>query len=154
MTASRIRIPCIVERVMAYASFGLPSLFWAGNFIVRRAVRDLTAPLTLLTVRWVVAFACLLPFAVLATYRDGYSARLRPSLDQHASLTQIETREGMCELDLGGEDDVVASAGSLENEELFGRERFGPFGDGATCIGNAQYPPGRKVARYVPDARC
>lgn len=44
MTANRIRTPRIVERVMAYASLGLPPLFWAGNFIVSRAVRDLTAP--------------------------------------------------------------------------------------------------------------
>ncbi|ASL40964.1 MULTISPECIES: DMT family transporter [Acetobacteraceae] len=71
MTANRIRTPRIVERVMAYASLGLPPLFWAGNFIVSRAVRDLTAPLTLLTVRWVVAFVCLSPFALPIMRRDA-----------------------------------------------------------------------------------
>lgn len=71
MTASRVRRSYVVERVLAWASLGLPPLFWAGNFIVSRAVRDLTAPLTLLMVRWVIAFACLLPFVVPTMRRDA-----------------------------------------------------------------------------------
>ncbi|GBQ25512.1 hypothetical protein AA0472_1780 [Acetobacter estunensis NRIC 0472] len=70
MTASRVHRPYVVERVLAWASLGLPPLFWAGNFIVSRAVRDLTAPLTLLTTGWVIAFVCLLPFAVSIMRRD------------------------------------------------------------------------------------
>lgn len=44
MTATRIRRTRGVKRVVAWVSLGLPPLFWAGNFIVSRAVRDLTAP--------------------------------------------------------------------------------------------------------------
>ncbi|MFE8874167.1 DMT family transporter [Acetobacter persici] len=71
MTATRIRRTRGVKRVVAWVSLGLPPLFWAGNFIVSRAVRDLTAPLTLLMVRWVIAFACLLPFVVPTMRRDA-----------------------------------------------------------------------------------
>lgn len=40
-----------------------PPLFWAGNFIVGRAMRGEVPPFTLSFWRWVIAFVCLLPFA-------------------------------------------------------------------------------------------
>lgn len=41
----------------------LPPLFWAGNFVVARAVHGAISPMSLSFGRWVIALACLLPFA-------------------------------------------------------------------------------------------
>lgn len=41
----------------------VPPLLWAGNAVVGRLVRELVSPLTLNFVRWVIAFALLLPLA-------------------------------------------------------------------------------------------
>jgi drug/metabolite transporter (DMT)-like permease len=48
----------------------LPPLFWAGNFIVGRAMRDAVPPMTLSFDRWVIALLCLLPFAWRPLRRD------------------------------------------------------------------------------------
>jgi drug/metabolite transporter (DMT)-like permease len=48
-----------------------PPLFWAGNFIVGRAMRGDVPPLTLSFWRWAIAFVCLLPFAWKPMRRDG-----------------------------------------------------------------------------------
>ncbi|MGE4527139.1 MAG: DMT family transporter [Rhodospirillaceae bacterium] len=47
-----------------------PPLFWAGNFIVGRAMRGDVPPFTLSFWRWVIAFVCLLPFAWKPMRRD------------------------------------------------------------------------------------
>ncbi|MBN2752475.1 MAG: DMT family transporter, partial [Rhodospirillaceae bacterium] len=47
-----------------------PPLFWAGNFIVGRAMRGNVPPMTLSFWRWVIAFLCLLPFAWRPMCRD------------------------------------------------------------------------------------
>ncbi len=47
-----------------------PPLFWAGNFIVGRAMRGDVPPLTLSFWRWAIAFVCLLPFAWRPMRRD------------------------------------------------------------------------------------
>ncbi len=47
-----------------------PPLFWAGNFIVGRAMRGDVPPLTLSFWRWAIAFVCLLPFAAKPMRRD------------------------------------------------------------------------------------
>ncbi|SEJ11472.1 MULTISPECIES: DMT family transporter [unclassified Variovorax] len=41
----------------------IPPLLWASNAVVGRLVRDLVSPITLNFVRWVIAFALLLPLA-------------------------------------------------------------------------------------------
>ncbi|WP_296980900.1 MULTISPECIES: DMT family transporter [unclassified Thalassolituus] len=48
----------------------LPPLFWAGNFIIGRAVRDEIPPVTLSLYRWIIASLVLLPFAWKALQRD------------------------------------------------------------------------------------
>lgn len=48
-----------------------PPLFWAGNFIVGRAMRGEVPPLSLSFWRWVVALACILPFAWRPLRRDA-----------------------------------------------------------------------------------
>lgn len=47
-----------------------PPLFWAGNFIVGRAMRGDVPPLTLSFWRWAIAFVFLLPFAWRPMRRD------------------------------------------------------------------------------------
>lgn len=47
-----------------------PPLFWAGNFIVGRAMRGDVPPFTLSFWRWVIALACILPFAWGPMRRD------------------------------------------------------------------------------------
>jgi len=47
-----------------------PPLFWAGNFIVGRAMRGEVPPMSLSLWRWVIAFLCLLPLAWRPMRRD------------------------------------------------------------------------------------
>ncbi len=59
-------------RAVVVLFFLLPPLFWAGNFIVGRAVRDEIPPVTLSFARWVLASLILLPFSykiILKEYR-------------------------------------------------------------------------------------
>ncbi len=53
-----------------WAALLLPTLFWAGNFIVARAARGEVPPFALAFARWGIAFLCLLPFAMAALRRD------------------------------------------------------------------------------------
>lgn len=52
------------------ALIALPPLFWAGNFIVGRAVRGDIPPMTLSFSRWVIASLLLLPFSWRFLWRD------------------------------------------------------------------------------------
>ncbi len=52
-----------MPQLLPYALLTLTVLFWAGNFIVGRAVRYDVAPVSLAFWRWVVALALLLPVA-------------------------------------------------------------------------------------------
>ena len=60
------------QRLTALTAFLLtvPPLMWAGNAVVGRLVRDMVPPITLNLLRWVLAFALLLPFA-WAVLRPG-----------------------------------------------------------------------------------
>lgn len=49
----------------------VPPLLWAGNAVVGRLVRDAIPPFTLNFLRWVVAFAILLPLATWVLRRSG-----------------------------------------------------------------------------------
>lgn len=53
----------------------LPPLFWAGNFIVGRAMSGMVPPVALSFLRWVLAFFFLLPFALGAIKRDWHERR-------------------------------------------------------------------------------
>jgi len=65
----------------------LPPLFWAGNFLVARAMRDAIPPLQMSFWRWAVAFAILLPFALLQGRQEG--AQWRRELPYLALLGAI-----------------------------------------------------------------
>lgn len=49
---------------LAWLLAALPPLFWSGNFLIGRAMRDEIPPLQMSLWRWVVAFAFLAPFAL------------------------------------------------------------------------------------------
>ncbi|MFB9133854.1 DMT family transporter [Vibrio olivae] len=62
--------PSSNRRVVIILLFLLPPLFWAGNFIVGRAVRDELPPITLSFDRWILASLILLPFSYRWIRRD------------------------------------------------------------------------------------
>ena len=59
----------------APAALSLAALFWSGNFIAGRALRDDIDPVTLNTLRWVLASALFLPFAGPACLRHMAAIR-------------------------------------------------------------------------------
>lgn len=56
--------------LIAYAMLAVVMLFWAGNAIVARAIRDDVPPLMLALLRWSGALAIVLPFALPSLRRD------------------------------------------------------------------------------------
>ncbi|MFV0480816.1 MAG: DMT family transporter [Campylobacteraceae bacterium] len=56
--------------ILSFMFLVLPPLFWAGNFVVGRAIRDEIPPLALSFGRWSIAFLVLLPFAIKYIKRD------------------------------------------------------------------------------------
>jgi drug/metabolite transporter (DMT)-like permease len=63
------------NHLRAFALLGLVMVFWAGNTIVGRAVRDAIPPFTLAFVRWTGASLVLAPFAAKAVWRDRAAIR-------------------------------------------------------------------------------
>lgn len=59
----------------AFAMLGVVMLFWAGNSIVGRAVKDAIPPFTLAFVRWTFASLFLLPFCAKPVWRDRAAIR-------------------------------------------------------------------------------
>ncbi|WP_233235622.1 DMT family transporter [Bordetella sp. LUAb4] len=46
--------PALTARLLPWAALLLPPLFWAGNFIAGRAMRDAMTPMTLALGRWLL----------------------------------------------------------------------------------------------------
>lgn len=61
---------------VAPAALSLAALLWSGNFIAVRALRDDIDPVTLNTLRWVLACLLFLPFAAPACLRHLAAIRL------------------------------------------------------------------------------
>ncbi len=59
----------------APAALSLAALFWAGNFIAGRALRDDIDPVTLNTLRWGLALALFLPFTAPSCLRHEAAIR-------------------------------------------------------------------------------
>lgn len=55
--------------LLGYFCALLATIFWSGNFIVARDVREAIDPISLSFYRWVVAVAFLLPFAIKASIK-------------------------------------------------------------------------------------
>lgn len=62
-------------RVSPYLLLVLTNLFWAGNFVVGRAVHGLIPPAGLAFWRWAIALAVLAPFAGGAVWRERAAVR-------------------------------------------------------------------------------
>jgi drug/metabolite transporter (DMT)-like permease len=58
-------------RWLPYVLLALANLFWAGNWVIGRALRESFAPVTLSFLRWLVAALVLAPFAVSALRGKG-----------------------------------------------------------------------------------
>lgn len=61
--------------VHPYLLLILATLFWAGNFVLGRAVHELIPPLALVFWRWAGAFVILLPFALKHIRKDWHLLR-------------------------------------------------------------------------------
>jgi drug/metabolite transporter (DMT)-like permease len=63
---------------LAYLLAALPPLFWAGNFLIARVMREAIPPFQMSFWRWVLASVILLPFAWKAAYagRDALRREL------------------------------------------------------------------------------
>jgi len=57
-------------KLLPYFIMILPPLFWAGNFVVGRAVADQHAPLTLSFYRWLLALLILSPFIIKPIWKQ------------------------------------------------------------------------------------
>jgi drug/metabolite transporter (DMT)-like permease len=56
-------LPAARSRALAYLLLTLTVLFWSGNWVVGRWIRGDVPPIALSFWRWVIALACLLPWA-------------------------------------------------------------------------------------------
>ncbi len=70
---SRPPSPAAVTGTRAFLLLALANLFWGGNWVIGRAVRDAIEPVTLNFWRWLVAALILAPFALpgMAANRDA-----------------------------------------------------------------------------------
>lgn len=70
-------------------ALSLASLFWAGNFIVGRALRDAVPAIDMNFWRWTIALVILLPFGAMALRRDWTLIRSQWRLVVFLALTGI-----------------------------------------------------------------
>jgi drug/metabolite transporter (DMT)-like permease len=73
----------VSERALAFAFLALANLFWAGNWVLGRALRDAFDPISLNFYRWLVAVVVLAPFAL-----PGLGAK-RELIRKHAGLLAL-----------------------------------------------------------------
>jgi drug/metabolite transporter (DMT)-like permease len=68
------------SRAAAFAFLALANLFWAGNWVLGRALRDAVDPISLNFYRWVISIVVLAPFAL-----PGLAAK-REVIRRHAGI--------------------------------------------------------------------
>jgi drug/metabolite transporter (DMT)-like permease len=68
------------SRAAAFAFLALANLFWAGNWVLGRALRDAVDPISLNFYRWVISIVVLAPFAL-----PGLAAK-REVIRKHAGI--------------------------------------------------------------------
>lgn len=71
------------SRATAFALLAAANLFWAGNWVLGRALRDAFDPISLNFYRWLVALVALAPFAL-----PGLAAK-RELIGRHAGLLAL-----------------------------------------------------------------
>lgn len=59
-------VPPAARRVSPYLLLTLTALFWAGNWVLARALQDSMSPLAMAFWRWLAAFVLMLPFVARA----------------------------------------------------------------------------------------
>ena len=60
---------------LVYLIMLLPPIFWAGNFVVGRAVADTTGPLGLAFSRWSLALLFLFPFIIKPLWQHRFNIK-------------------------------------------------------------------------------
>lgn len=80
----------------------VPPLFWAGNFVVGRTVRDDIRPMSLSFWRWVIAFCCLLPFTYKYIKRDWHLYKKHFGFVLKTSLVGVTSFNSLVYLGLHG----------------------------------------------------
>jgi drug/metabolite transporter (DMT)-like permease len=73
----------VSERATAFGFLALANLFWAGNWVLGRALRDAFDPISLNFWRWVIAVVVLAPFAL-----PGLAAK-REVIRRHAGILAL-----------------------------------------------------------------
>ena len=73
----------------AFLLLGLSNLFWAGNWVIGRALRDSIEPVTLNFWRWLIAALVLAPFAVPAIAANQGAIRRSAGLLLLLALTGV-----------------------------------------------------------------
>lgn len=80
----------VPARLTPYLLLVLTNLFWAGNFVVGRAVHDAVPPVGLAFWRWVIALVVLSPFAAPAVKREW------PAIRRHWKLLAVYGALSVC----------------------------------------------------------
>jgi drug/metabolite transporter (DMT)-like permease len=73
----------VSERALAFTFLALANLFWAGNWVIGRALRDAFDPISLNFWRWAIAVVALAPFAL-----PGLAAK-RAVIRRHAGILAL-----------------------------------------------------------------
>jgi drug/metabolite transporter (DMT)-like permease len=125
-------------RWQPYALFALASLFWAGNWVIGRAMREAFAPIALNFWRWFLAALVLAPFALPSLSGKTAMLRRHASLLIALSLTGVVLFQSLVYLGLrttttvnavllnsSGPLFMLLSSWILEREHATGRQIFG-----------------------------
>jgi drug/metabolite transporter (DMT)-like permease len=78
-----------LSRLLPYALLSLASLFWAGNWVVGRALRDAVPPVTLAFWRWTLAMLVIAPFTLPGVWRKRNVLRRRWKILLALSLSGV-----------------------------------------------------------------
>ncbi len=76
-------------RTFAFVLLALANLFWAGNWVIGRAVREVIEPVTLNFWRWVIAALILAPFALPAAVANRAAIRRSAVVLALLALTSV-----------------------------------------------------------------
>jgi len=88
------------SRLSAFLLLALANLFWSGNWIAGRALRDAFDPVTLNFLRWLIAVLVLAPFALPALRGKGELIRRNAGILLLLSLTGIVVFQSLVYLGL------------------------------------------------------
>ena len=125
-------------RWQPYALLALASLFWSGNWVIGRAMRESFTPFALNFWRWFLAALVLAPFALPALAGKGAALRRHAGLLAALALTGVVLFQSLVYLGLRSTTTVNAvllnssgplfmllSSWALERERATGRQIFG-----------------------------